>query len=191
MPSFPAFAAVFLPVALLAAVGLVPCEAAAQDSGRSCSGTLCDLYYGSSSSNDAGEPPAGKQTAPTPLMVPNGGVLGRLFSGGEPSQAGASGPATTRPLIGVQGGGLAAMARGAPPERCSVTLCDLCDVRPPPEPAAQPTAPPDQQAPEAAADADPDVAPEPARRRRANDTADRQERQLCASPAADPWKCYR
>lgn len=172
--------AILPPVSLLAAAS----GAAAQEH---CSGTLCDFYYGTSSSFDDKPAPS---KAPTPVTVPKGTILG-MFSGGNAQQEGAPGAAPAkRPLVGVGGGGIAALARGEKAEQCSGTLCELYygtsssfDDKP-----AQPatTAVPVSQV---AAETAPDAAIETTPARRGFET--RPEPARCASAGRDPWSCYR
>ena len=197
MPSSLGYAAIVL---LLAAGALAPSGASAQER---CSGTFCDLYYGNA--NSTLDQPAAKPAAPTPLTAPSGGILGFFSSGGgAPGTApGTATPPATRPVVGVGGGGVAAMARGEPPERCTGTFCDLfyggAPAQTPAESATAglqgiPASPRSQQPapttavaaeppPEAA---DPDLAPEPTQPRRA--AAARPD---CVATAQDPWRCYR
>lgn len=184
MPLSARLAAILSPLALLA---LAPAGAAAQQAAPAerCSGTLCDLYYGGSAPDAAGQKPA----PPTPLSVPTGGVLG-FFSGPTPAQAPAPGAQPAKPgFVQVQGGGIVGAVNGKPAERCSGTLCDFYygsstssfDDPPAEQPTAVVTDP---------ADAAPaDDAPR-SRKRRAEVQVPR-EKPLCVGTAADPWRCYR
>jgi hypothetical protein len=188
MPFRPYLLAILLPLTFLAASGALAQQAAPADR---CTGTACDLYYGGSAP-DSAQPPAGSQTGPTPLTVPGTGFIKRLFGGGDTqAQPGASGTtsAPARPLVGVGGGGIAAMARGEKAERCTGTLCDFFYGGPPPPP------PPEQPAagvqPQATADAAPEPSADETQSPRALDVPERKEPQVCAPMPGDPWKCYR
>ena len=151
-----------------------------------CTGTLCDLYYGTSES----DAPPPQQAAPTPLTVPKSGILDHFFSGGQAAQPGTpSAPAAAAPgsLVSVQGGGLAGRLSGAPEERCTGTLCDLYYGSTPSEaPVAQASA---QAAPGPAVV--PETAPRTVRKARTAEVAERQEKARCAAAGRDPWQCYR
>lgn len=186
-----------LVTSVLVPTAFVIAGAASAQTAQRCEGTLCDLYYGSSAAEAT---PPGATPAPTPLMAPQGGILG-FFSSGKPAPQGGATQAAV-PALAVQGGGVVGMMNGAPQERCTGTLCDLYYGGPPPEhatPAALPQpaeAPRSARAPAGAPGLAPATVPDddeaPVRRgRRSVEAAPREEKPRCAAPASDPWRCYR
>jgi hypothetical protein len=193
------------PNAILAAVvvaAALPVLPVAAQQAQPCTGTLCDLYYNHTAAEPAQQPAPAKATTgqtaagqqvpagATPLTVPSGGVLGffNINRNSETAPSDASGTPQSRPLVGVGGGGLAAMARGEKADRCTGTICDLFYGGPPAEKAAA--------APAAAGQAAlaRDAADAPAGARFEEDEraeARRQAPARCASKNADPWSCYR
>lgn len=179
---------------LLLAAGLA-CAATPGRAEDRCSGTLCDLYYGSSS-DAAKTAPAGTATAVT---VPQTGFLGRLFGAGKsanapaPSSAPAAAPASaTAQPAAASGGrlpGILGAFSGAPTDRCTGTLCDLYYGGSPDEkPGPQPTAATPVATDGAVAADDDAPAPRSGRHRSADAAVDRP---ACAATAADPWHCLR
>ena len=167
-------------------------DASAQQSTQRCEGTLCDLYYRNS-------PPPQEQTPapiapPTPLTVPTGGFLGRVFGTGPtkpPAPGAAPAPA---PFLNIQGGGILA---DKTEERCDGTLCDIYyHGAPPPPRAAAPTvasAPADapQTTASAAPDAEPGPDPKAGRRKSYAQPGVQFAKPACVAPPGDPWRCYR
>ena len=182
-----------LTAAGLTAIVLLAGVSAANAAER-CEGTLCDIYYGKTSAFD--DKPAA-QAAPTPVTVPRGTILG-MFDGSNARQAAAAAGAPVpsapgkAPLVGVGGGGIAAMARGERVEQCSGTICDLYygksgsfDDEKSPQQATAPASQGSQVATELA----PEPVGEPAPAARGFDA--RPEPARCASKGRDLWSCYR
>ncbi len=164
-------------------------DASAQQTSQRCEGTLCDLYYRNS------PPPAeaapAQPAAPTPLTVPTGGFLGRVFGTG-PTPAATGATPSPAPFVSVKGGGILADKTD---ERCDGTLCDIYyHGAPPPRPsspsvASAPDNEPVETTAAAAPDAETDAEPRTSRRKV---TAGVQfAKPACVAPPGDPWRCYR
>lgn len=180
--------------ALAFIVPLLAAGASTAQPDERCSGTLCDFYYGGAPAKEPA--PSAKPAAPTPIMVPQGGLMGFFRSGTAsntaPSDANGTPQSSMTSRVHVGGGGVAGLVRGETPERCSGTICDIYYGGSPPEKPEQPTA---AAAPsEATADAAiADTADEEprARRRSRVEYVEREEKPGCAPNPQDPWRCYR
>ena len=178
-------------VSLLLAGGARAQQAAPADH---CEGTLCDLYYGTR--GNAADTPAKPATAPvpgvpagaTPMMAPTGASLlnsnplSRLFGGGT-SDSSRPPPPDSEPAS--SGNSYMHMGTGGvlgTSQRCSGTLCDTYYG----SSTAEATAPAGGRQPATVAAA----APEPTIAYR-HIPHESETRPKCASPAADPWRCFR
>ena len=170
----------------LLAVGTVQ-PAAAQTApapaAQRCSGTLCDLYYGSGASASAkadSSPSASQQGVPT--TVPTGNIFSGLFTSSGGTQAAPAGAANAQrdasaPFVRVVGGRPAN-------ERCTGTLCDIYYSGSDPSPSA--AAPPVGRQASAAPVAGAGSVAAPVRKH----VAAPQPKPLCHNER-DPWQCYR
>ncbi len=202
--------AAFAALSALFVAGALASGAAAQQTPQRCSGTLCDIYYGSPSPAQEGAAPAAAPAAATPLTAPSSGFLSNMFSGSSAAPAqGSAAPAPQRSsFFNVGGGGLTGGNRDG---ECGGTICDLFHghssasdndaplsqsqsgtpqsrfssftaAAEPPEPVAMPVAAP-AAAPAPAGSA---AAPQGRVAYRAPPP-----KPSCVPRAGDPWSCYR